>query len=113
MMKQSALIISNNKRQSTMFAAGLSGYGFHVETTDTLQDARMVMGYGLDAQAIIIDMKTPPDDVSEFIQFIREDLRNQTSGILVIHDNETVQGADAFIPRPANIEDVLRILTHA
>ena len=114
-MKPQALIISNN-RHSTVYSAALSAYGFHVEDTRTIEMGRILLKSGSSPHTIIIDMKQSADETSKFVQFVRSELHDAQTYIIVIgceNDFALAVGADKCLQRPAEVHDIIAILQSA
>ena len=114
-MKPQALIISNN-RHSIAYISGLGAYGFHVQDTRTIETGRILLKSGSNPQTIIIDIKQHADDIADFIQFVRSELHNTQTYIIIIgceNDFALTFGADKCLQRPADVHDIIAILQTA
>ena len=107
-MTNTALIISNNHFSSASYSAGLGAYGYHLEETRTFETARILLKSGLKPDAIIIDVKLHSNEIDSFIRDVRHQFAYQ-GGIIVV-GLDVMVGANACLPRPALITDVVSVL---
>ncbi|MCI0714277.1 MAG: hypothetical protein L0154_29250 [Chloroflexi bacterium] len=108
-MKPQALIISNN-HHSIAYSTALAAYGFSIDTTRTFEAARVLLRSGLLAHSIIVDIKQHSDEIEDFLRFVRQDLDNTQTFILIIgcdKDFTYAFGADTCLQRPADIDEII------
>lgn len=112
-MSASILAISNFRNSSMAYLGALTGYGFEVEDTRTFEAARVLLRTGSNPAVIIIDVKFHTEEIAEFIHFLRHELGNQATGVIVIGcENDTLlaYGANACLERPVHFEELITIL---
>ena len=110
-MQTSILVISNYRNSSMSYMSSLHGYGFDIDSTRTFETARILLRAGNRPDAIIIDVKFHTDEITAFIQFVRQQISQSTGIIIIGSEYEWLRayGADVCIERPADFQDMVAI----
>lgn len=117
-MSATVLVISNDQRHSLHYTAGLTGYGFDIETTRTHEAARALIRTGLRPQAIIIDLKFNNLDLSSFVNFLRFDMKLTKTRIIMMGGTRKDEHAafsayaDHFFYRPVDLNMLVSTFQH-
>lgn len=97
---------------TAVYAAGLIGYGYHVDEARTVDGARVRLRAGILPHVIIIDLRHADTHVFRLIQYLRQELNRWDIGVIVIgHQTQAegcyLAGANRFLTRPVEIDGLL------
>ena len=110
---QTALIVEDNRIIRMMYSAGLAGYGYQVAEAQNMTEARSYLERAGAPKVLVLDLKLPDGNGMEIIRYIREHLGQQDTKIIVASGVEIAAeelyslGADAFLPKPVELEEIL------
>jgi CheY-like chemotaxis protein len=105
-MPPQVLVVEDNRMLRTLFASGLTGFGYSVVEAGTLEQAREAMTAARKPDIILLDLQLPDGNGEELIQFIREELGLPdirivvATGIPIDEQHLLTLGANAVLQKP-------------
>lgn len=104
------LIVSNQFSSRIAYTAALNGYGYSVAEAQSIHEAQTLLREGLRPRAMVLDIKFTPSLRDAFHEFEAMYPGDTRPALIIIGGSETTQMAsfaDVFIPRPAEINDLI------
>lgn len=113
-MKNDIFIIGKS-HTNVVYTSALIGYGYKVNNMQTFDAARIMLRTGDVPRAIVVDMNHQPDQVKQFIQFVRQTVSAEVGMVVIGSNNQEAetayeQGANLFLYRPVEVEGLVGVL---
>lgn len=103
------LLVEHNRILRTMYAAGLSGYGYNVYETQTLEGALRLLEDGLQPDVLLCDWKLQ-DGIAEDLIITLRSIGNTRVIIATGQPENVTYSVDHLLPKRASITDILAVL---
>ncbi|MBL8164075.1 MAG: response regulator [Anaerolineae bacterium] len=105
-MPPQVLVVEDNRMLRTLFASGLTGFGYGVTEAGSLEQARQVLNETRKPDMILLDLQLPDGSGETLIQFVREELGLPeirivvATGIPIDEQHLLGIGANAVLQKP-------------
>lgn len=107
------LVVENNHDIRTMYLAGLDGFGYQVNATDSITSAKSILRAGFDPAVILLDLDLNDGSGLDLVKFVRNELGRPDIRIIIatgmrLTDEQIVaSGADLVLTKPIELVNLL------
>lgn len=110
----SVFVVEDNRMLRTMYVAGLSGYGYEVTETETVEGAKEFLATN-QPDAILLDMQLPDGTGEDVIRHVRQNLGRDTrivvgTGNAVDEQHLVTLGANVILYKPIDFSILVEAL---
>ncbi|MEL6149680.1 MAG: response regulator [Chloroflexota bacterium] len=104
------LLVEHNRMLRTTYAAGLSGFGYHVHEATSITQAFELLKGGLVPDVLITDWKLVGGSADELVHAVESVSPNVRVIIATGHANEVTCRVDHVLPKNTGIFDILGLI---